>query len=76
MEKTEPAPLSPVLLFECTWKALWLLTVAAPALAGNVDHATSKVIVNCSLGVVILAVAPWRYAWKLYASTPGEPRKT
>ncbi|MCW2669912.1 MAG: hypothetical protein JWO27_1809 [Frankiales bacterium] len=72
-----PTRLLPVLLFECAWKALWLLAVAAPTVvAGNVDEATSSVIFNCSLVVVILAVVPWRYAWTLYVSTPGEPWKT
>jgi hypothetical protein len=37
------------------------------------DTATREILVNCSLVVVILAVIPWRYAWRLYATGPGEP---
>jgi hypothetical protein len=68
-----PTKLLPVLLLETTWKVLWLSVVALPtAIAGDLDAATTTVLVNCSFVVVIVAVIPWRYAWRLYARTPGD----
>lgn len=68
-----PVKLLPVLLFETTWKILWLGLVALPrAASGKVDAATSEVIVNCSLVVVIIAVIPWRHVWRSYVRAPGD----
>ena len=66
-----PVKLIPVLLFESTWKVLWLGLVALPkAATGDLDAATTDVLVNCSLVVVILAVTPWRYVWRYLRSSP------
>jgi hypothetical protein len=68
-----PVKLLPVLLFETTWKLLWLGVVALPkAVAGNVDAATADIVVNCSLVAVIIAVIPWRFAWRTYARGSGD----
>lgn len=68
-----PVKLLPVLLFESTWKLLWLGLVALPKiLDGSVDTATSEIAVTCSLVVVILAVIPWRYVWRSYVSASGD----
>lgn len=68
-----PVKLLPVLLFEAAWKLLWLSLVALPtATGGELDSATTQVMVNCSLVVVILAVIPWRYAWNSYVRDRGD----
>src|SRR4051794_24894617 len=68
-----PVKLLPVLLFESAWKLLWLGLVALPkAVDGNLDAATSEVLVNCSLVVLILAVTPWPYVWRTYVRTEGD----
>lgn len=68
-----PVQLLPVLLLEVVWKLLWLGLVALPrAAGGDLDAATSQVLVNCSLVVVILAVIPWRYVWRGYVRAPGD----
>lgn len=68
-----PVKLLPVLLFESTWKLLWLALVALPkAIAGDLDTATTEILVNCSLVIVILAVTPWQYVWRTYVRTPGD----
>jgi hypothetical protein len=68
-----PVRLLPILLFEVTWKVIWIAAVAVPHLiAGDIDAATSSVLVNCSLVVVIIAVIPWRYTWRYYVRTPGD----
>ena len=68
-----PVRLLPVLLFESTWKLLWLSLVALPkAAGGDLDAATSDILVNRSLVVVILAVVPWRFVWRNYLQTAGD----
>jgi hypothetical protein len=68
-----PVRLLPILLFECLWKVIWLGVVALPAaVAGQVDTVMSRLIVNCSLGVVVLAVVPWGYVWRHYVVAPGD----
>ncbi len=62
-----PVRLLPILLFESTWKLLWLALVALPqAASGDLDSATTDVLVNCSLVIVILAVVPWGHVWRTY----------
>jgi hypothetical protein len=68
-----PVKLLPLLLFESAWKLLWLGLVALPkAIDGNLDKATSDIVVNCSLVVVILAVTPWGYVWRNYLRASGD----
>ena len=68
-----PVKLLPVLLFESTWKILWLSLVALPkALDGSIDAATSENVVNCSLIVLIIAVIPWGYVWRTYVRATGD----
>ena len=68
-----PVKMVPVLLFEVTWKLLWLGLVALPrAVSGTIDSATTELVVNCSLVVVILAVTPWPYVWRTYARASGD----
>lgn len=69
-----PVAMLPVLLFETLWKVLWLSLVALPqALAGDLDAATTEVVVSCSLVVVIIAVIPWGYVWRTYVRASGDP---
>jgi len=72
-----PAKLLPLLLLEATWKVLWLSVVALPtAIAGDLDAATTTVLVNCSFVIVIAAVIPWRYVWRRYVLEKREPWRT
>ena len=67
-----PIRMLPILLFEVTWKIIWIAAVALPHLvADDLDAATGGVLFNCSFVVVIIAVIPWRYVWKRYVRTPG-----
>ncbi len=69
-----PVKMLPVLLFECAWKLLWLALVALPRATGpGLDNATSQMLIKNSLVVVVLAVIPWRYVWRTYVRTPGQP---
>ena len=69
-----PVAMLPILLFEVTWKVIWIAAVALPHLvADDIDAATGELLFNCSLVVIIIAVIPWRYVWKRYVRTPGDP---
>jgi hypothetical protein len=68
-----PVRMLPILLFEVTWKLIWLAAVAVPHLvAGDINDETSSVLFSCSFVVVILAVIPWPYTWNRYVRTPGD----
>ena len=68
-----PVRMLPILLFEVTWKLIWLAAGALPHLvAGDLKDETSSLLFNCSFVVVILAVIPWRYVWSRYARPPGD----
>jgi hypothetical protein len=67
-----PVRMLPMLVLEVLWKVLWLSVVAVPrAVAGELDSAFVDVVVNCSLGVVIVAVVPWGYVWRTYVRPNG-----
>jgi hypothetical protein len=68
-----PVKLLPILLFEVTWKVIWIAAVALPHLvADDIDAATGEGLFNCSFVIVIIAVIPWRYAWKHFVRMPGD----
>jgi len=68
-----PVRMLPILLFEVIWKLIWIATIAIPHLVSHdLDSATRAVLVNCSFVVVIIAVVPWRFAWRHYVRTPGD----
>ena len=68
-----PVGMLPILLFEVAWKLIWIGTVGIPHLvSGDMEAAARQVLFNCSFVVVIIAVIPWRYAWRRYVRTPGD----
>ena len=68
-----PVKLLPVLLFETTWKLLWLCLVALPnAINGGMSAAMSQIAVNCAFVVFIIVAVPWRYAWTQYVTSDGD----
>ena len=69
-----PLQMLPVLFFEMTWKALWLLRVALPAWqAGRMDAAMGELVFACSIAVVFPLVIPWGYVWREYVARKGDP---
>ena len=69
-----PLKMLPILLFELTWKALWLVAIYLPlAQAGPVDAATRESRFAIVLGIVVCSIAiPWRYVWRSYIVEPGD----
>jgi hypothetical protein len=68
-----PVKLLPILLFEVSWKIIWIATVAIPHLvADDLTPELRNLLFSCSFVVVILAVIPWRYTWNRFAHAPGD----
>jgi hypothetical protein len=68
-----PIRMLPILLFEVTWKVIWIAALAVPHLVSDdMNAATREMLFSCAFVVVILAVIPWRYAWRRYVRTPGD----
>jgi hypothetical protein len=68
-----PLQMIPLLLFELTWKAIWLVAFALPRwLDGTLDAGMRSTVFDTSLGAVLLLVIPWRYVWAHYAAKPGD----
>jgi hypothetical protein len=68
-----PVKMIPILLFEMTWKVIWLSTVALPLwLAGELNDATASVAINCSLVVIVLLILPWPYLVRQYLTRRGD----
>lgn len=69
-----PSRMLPVLIFEVTWKLLWLSVVAFPSWRDHqLDAATRTQVVAILWGVVILAVIPWRQVVRQFITAPGDP---
>ncbi len=69
-----PQRMLPILLFEVTWKLLWLGVVVLPlVIHGQLDTATRNQAGTILWVVVIIAVIPWRHVLTAYVLTPGEP---
>ena len=69
-----PVRMMPLLIFEFTWKLIWVLAVYLPAyLAHAVDPDLANNFLQISLAIVVVPlVLPLGYAWKNYVTIPGE----
>jgi hypothetical protein len=67
-----PLQMIPVLLWEVTWKTLWLGIVPLPQwLAGHVDESLKPSIFACSLVVLVYIAIPWSYVFTHYVKARG-----
>jgi hypothetical protein len=63
----------PLLFWEMTWKAAWLLSVAFPAWrAGAMTEDISETAFACSLIVIFLFTMPWDYVWRNFVTAKSE----
>ena len=69
-----PVKMLPILLFELTWKAVWMCAFAIPAwLRGGLDDYATDVAFSVLLGLIITPIAiPWRLVAIQYWREPGE----
>ncbi len=69
-----PLKMLPLLLFELTWKSIWLVAIALPLWrAHQIDPVTAESIKACGMGVVICLVAiPWHYVLTKFVREPAD----
>ena len=68
-----PLKMLPLLFFELTWKAIWLLVVALPLWRAHaMDADTMETAYECVIAVVFVAVIPWRHVAATYLATAGD----
>lgn len=69
-----PLKMLPVMLFELTWKAVWLGAIGLPLWsAGRLDPDSAQTFKECAIGLpLVLVVFPWQYLLDHYVREPGE----
>jgi hypothetical protein len=68
-----PLQMLPILLWELSWKTIWLLAIAAPLwLSGRMDEGTQGTAIECSLVVLVALVIPWRFVFDHYVRKQGD----
>ncbi len=68
-----PLKMLPLLFWEMTWKATWLLSVALPAWqAGKMDADISDTTFACLMSVIFLVIVPWDYVWRNFVAAHGD----
>lgn len=68
-----PLRMLPLLFWEITWKALWLLRVALPLWAGGrLDASAAETAMECVMAALIALVIPWDYVLRAYIMGPAE----
>ena len=68
-----PLRMLPILLWELTWKTVWLGVVAAPLWsAGRMDEGTASNLFPCSLVILVALAIPWRYVMHHYVRQRGD----
>lgn len=69
-----PIKMLPLLLFELTWKTIWMLAIALPLWQANqIDEQTRESIFAVGMGLVIMPVViPWPYVFAQYIKQPSE----
>lgn len=72
-----PLQMLPLLFFELTWKAIWLLRVAVPLWSAHSMNANFADTANqCLVAVIFLFLIPWDYVYANYVKGAGDPWKS
>ncbi|MDB5756141.1 MAG: hypothetical protein JWR56_2569 [Massilia sp.] len=68
-----PLQMLPALLWELSWKVIWLGVVALPQWsAGTIDTSTRATAGDCLWVVILPFVIPWGYVYQHYLKKPGD----
>ena len=68
-----PLQMLPVLMWELTWKSIWLLIVALPAWqSGTMDDAIVGTAMECMVAIIIPLAMPWNYVYANYIQKQGD----
>jgi hypothetical protein len=68
-----PLAMLPLLMFEFTWKLIWMFAYGLPQYAtGQRPSTFADDMFNIALGAILLLVIPWGHVWRHYVRRPGE----
>lgn len=68
-----PVKMLPVLLFELTWKAIYLIAFAWPLWSAHqINAATAEDIKSVLMVVIFIPLIPWRYVFAHYVLECGD----
>lgn len=68
-----PLQMLPLLFFEFTWKAIWLVGVVLRLwLDGRLPENYHETIIACSVAIVIPIIMPWRHVFDVYFRKSGD----
>jgi hypothetical protein len=69
-----PLKMLPLLLFELTWKSIWLSSVALPVWTthGPIGADMQQTIQACLMAVIFPLIIPWRYVFATFAQQAGD----
>jgi hypothetical protein len=69
-----PLKMLPLLLFELTWKSIWLIAIALPLWSAHqIDQQTRASIFAVGMGPVIMSIViPWPYVLANFVKQRGE----
>lgn len=71
-----PLKMLPILLFELTWKAIYLIAFALPLWSAHqISDATAQDIKAVLMVVIFIPLIPWRYVFEHYVLKDGDPWK-
>lgn len=68
-----PVQMLPILLFELTWKAIYLVAFALPLWSAHqINAATADDIKSVLMVVIFIPLIPWRYVFANYVLKHGD----
>jgi hypothetical protein len=68
-----PVQMLPILLFELTWKAIYLIAFALPLWSAHqITAAVAEDIRAVAMVVILIPLIPWRYVFAQYALKRGD----
>ena len=69
-----PLTMLPLLIYEITWKTIWLIAVALPVWLshGVFDDALAATTQACLMILPFYLIIPWRYVFKTFVRQPGD----
>lgn len=68
-----PVRMIPLLLFELTWKAIYLAAFALPLWqAHQITDAVAEDIKSVAMVVIFIPLIPWGYVFRAYVLRPGD----
>lgn len=68
-----PVQMLPILLFELTWKAIYLVAFALPLWSAHeITAAAAEDIKACLMVLIFVPLIPWRYVFSQYVLKPSD----